>query len=277
VNGTLTGMHDTEHLATLTAPAPPLSLEQVAAMKAPEVCDALNRATAGAFQHLTISRQQARVHVFAMTIEDIGGCTRQSAYRIAATQPTDPGRAVSGQDRINNLDHLTATSVLPALGHVLGAEHHRGVTLNAAGLALPGVIPLYWPTAAVLATIRTTPSTEPVARWNDNSPLPAPDRIATFALAVAALQQRMPVAWIGYLRISRGTGDSTTDIEALTEWHEGLVAGRMSALALHAEHPDKAPADYRDAHQTGAALPTGCARCPWLTRCWPDHPATRTS
>lgn len=267
-------MHHAEHTHTTTI-APPLSLEQVAAMEAPQVRDALNRATAAAFQHLTIGRQAARPHLFAMTIEDLGGCTRQAAYRIAGTQPTNPGHAVSGQDRLGNLDHVTAAAVLPALGHVLGAEHGRGVTLDLAGLQLPGTIPLYWPTAAVLATVHTTPSTEPVAQWKRNSSLPAPDRLVTFALAVAALGHRMPVAWLGYLRVSRGTGDSTTEIETLTEWHEGVVERRVRELATLAETPDRAEPNYRDLHQRDTALPTGCARCPWLTRCWPEHPSIR--
>lgn len=188
-------MHDTEPVS-----APPLALsrlspEQVATMKAPQVTDALTRALGGAFQHLTINRQQTRQHVFAMTLDDYAGCTRQAAYRIAATPPTDPGRVLSGQDRLGNLHHATTDALLPALAHVLGAQHHIPVTLTAAGLALPGTIPLYWPTAAVLGYIVTTPAPAehpgPGTQWQQVQRPRA--RATARALALAALQARLPV------------------------------------------------------------------------------------
>ena len=275
-------MPDTEPSTLTPLTPPPLSPEQVAAMKAPQVIDALSRALGAAFQHVTITRQQARQRVFSMTLGEFTGCTRQAAYRIAATQPSDPARVLSGQDRLTNLHHATTATVLPALGHVLGAQHHMPVTLRAAGLELPGTVPLYWPTTAVLATVATTPvpvttgrpgpALDGIPRWQQRALPRARTELA--ALALAALQARLPVAWLAEIRLSRGTGDAHVAIEPMTEEHEQAVQHRAAFLAEHANIPDRAPAEEQHLAPDGQLSPT-CARCPWLTRCWPDHPRTR--
>lgn len=251
-------------------------------MRAPEVTDALTRALGGAFQHITITRQQARPHVFGLTVDEIDGCTRQAAYRIAATPPTDPGRALSGQERLTNLNHATGQTLLPALSHVLGADHHTPVTLHAAGLSIPGIVPLYWPTAAVLAGLTTTPTPATSSRQTTSPPddpglidhphlRPPRIRLTTAALGLAALQARLPVAWLAEINLSRGTGDSHVGIAPMTQLHEQVVERRAAALAHHASNPDQAPTEPR---ATDDQLNPTCARCPWLIRCWPDHPRT---
>lgn len=270
-------MHHTEPPNPRALTLPRLSPEQVAAMQAPEVTDALTRALGAAFQHLTISRQQARPHVFGMTLDEFAGCARQAAYRISATPPTDPSRVLSGQDRLTNLHHATTAAVLPALGHVLGAHHQVAVTLKAAGLSVPGVVPLYWHTAAVLAYVVSTPS--PADRQHSTALMGGSPqwfqvqqpraRLTAAALALAALQARLPVAWLVEINISRGTGDSHVAIEPMTEEHERTVQRRATELAAYATDPDNAPCEERRA-VTHVAPP--CARCPWLGRCWPDHP-----
>lgn len=269
-------MHDTEHSTTTPMSPPNLSPEQVAAMTPAQVSDSLKRALGAAFQHLTISRQQRRQHVFAMTLDEFAGCTRQAAYRIAATPPTDPSRVLSGQHRLTNLHHAVSQTLLPALGHVLGAQHHMPVTLSAAGLELPGTVPLYWPTTAVLGYVVTTPAPADhpglnhlTAQWQQVQQPRARQNAA--ALALAALQARLPVAWMAEVNISRATGDSRIGLEAMTEAHETAVQRRAAELATHAEDPDNAPCDERD--PTGWAS-SACGRCPWLGRCWPDHPRT---
>ena len=273
-------MHDTEPSAHNPLTPPPLSPEQVAAMKSPQVTDALTRALGAAFQHITITRQQARPHVFGMTLEDLTVCTRQAAYRIAAAPPTDPGRALSGQDRLTNLHHAADQTLLPALGHVLGAQQHMPVTLNAAGLSLPGIVPLYWPTAAVLVTLVTTPvpatveppgdTAESRTQWSQVG-LPR-IRLLSAALALAAIQARLPVAWLAEINLSRGTGEAHVSIEPMAESLEQAVEHRAHTLVQYSRNPDYAPADDRT---TLTHISAACARCPWLTRCWPDHPRTR--
>lgn len=249
-------------------------------MKAPQVIDSLTRALGAAFQHVTITRQQARV--FAMTLDEFTGCTRQAAYRIAAIQPSDPDRVLSGQDRLTNLHHATAATLLPAIGHVLGAQHHMPVTLRTAGLELPGTVPLYWPTTAVLATLTTTPvpvtTSQPdpeldgIPRWQQRA-LPH-NRTSLAALALAALQARLPVAWLAEINLSRGTGEAHVATEPMTDEHEQDVQHRAAFLAEHANIPDQAPAEEQHLGPDGQLSPA-CTRCPWLTRCWPDHPRNR--
>lgn len=243
--------------------------EQVADIDGAQAQDALRRAIAAAFQTLTMKRAAEHADPFEMTLDHFAGCTRQAAYRLARVAPSDVKSSQCGQRRHRNLDVAVRGAMLPALAHVLGAQHTMPVTLRAGGLDVPGpTVQLYWPTIALIGALATTddqvsgPALKPTHRY----------RLHLAALAVAAIQARVPVAWLAWISLHRGSGTEAVVIEPLTDDIEAGVEERAITLALASANPDDAPRD-----EPGPQRSITCARCPWMTRCWPDQRPLSTS
>lgn len=218
----------------------------------------LTQAVAQAFRTYTTEVQQARDDLYALTMSGLGGCTRQAAYRLARTPPSED--QVHGEMREANIGTMIHAGLLPNLALLLGGQEEIAVQLRAAGLVINGRSDLYVPGLATVCDLKTVglykfgALSETVNRSH---------RLQVAGYALGAQQSGLDVQWIAWVYLDRSSGADYVIAEPFTEELVELVEQRCAELAAYAAEPDAAPRDER-----GPGLSFVCDGCPWLRTCW---------
>lgn len=223
--------------------------------------DNLVVALSAAYTTQTRTRQLARrEHLYRLTLSGVATCRRQAAYRIAATPPSDPARAYTGENRTAHVGTWIHEGLLPTLAELLHGSTNTALTLRAAGLTIPGHTDLYWPRAGLVADLKTI----------DDDPTrggqPSPSRAHWYQLAAyatALAQQGHLVRWMAWIYLDRRTGRTFHVVQPYTASVASEIDTHLTTLALDSAHPDVAPRE-----QPGPGRSLICDSCPWATRCW---------
>lgn len=222
------------------------------------VAERLSSAVGGAFRAFTAQVQTEREDLYALTMSGIGGCTRQAAYRLARTAPSET--ATWTEMREANLGTMMHLGLLPHLAPLVEGTEEIGVTLKAHGLTINGRSDLYTEalrTVADLKTVGTYKFTALGATVNRSHRL----QVAGYAQAVA--QSGRDVDWIAWMYLCRSSGADHVMVEQFDQPVLDALDHRLVELATFAEEPEAAPRDER-----GPGLSVVCDGCPWLRRCW---------
>ena len=234
---------------------PPSTNEPV---DAASIAATVSTAAAEAFRHFTSQVQQAREDLLALTMSGLGGCSRQGAYRLARTPPSED--TTYGQMREANIGTMIHLGLLPHLAAVLDGVEEVPVTLRAAGLIINGRSDLYSASLRLVADLKTVgqhrmASLGPVASH--------PHRMQVGGYALAIEQAGHAVDWIAWLYLDRSSGQDRVVVERFDDDVRAMITRRCHELATYAETPDAAPRDER-----GPGLSIICDQCPWLRQCW---------
>lgn len=214
-----------------------------------------------AFIDYTTAAQSAREDLYALTMSGLGACTRQAAYRLARTEPTE--KLTFAPMREANIGTMIHEGLLPRMALLLGGTEEIPVEMTAAGLTIKGRSDLYIEDLATVADLKTV-GVYKFGGLTDNVNRSHRLQVAGYALGVR--QSRRPVDWIGWIYLDRSSGAEHVIVEPFTDDLVRLVEDRCAALATFAEDPDSAPRDER-----GPGLSLICDSCPWLRACWgPD-------
>lgn len=218
----------------------------------------LDNAVAEAFCSFTAQQQQQREDLLALTMSGLGGCTRQAAYRLARTPPSE--EMVFGQMREANIGTMIHEGLLPHLAPLLGGTDEIAVTLHVDDLTISGRTDLYSERHRLVGDLKTV-GPHKMAVIGD-TPIPAHRvQVAGYALAVA--QSGKPVKWIAWIYMDRASGDPHVIVEEFGDEVVDLVQTRCRELMAYGDAPDTAPRDER-----GPGLSIVCDQCPWLRQCW---------
>ena len=218
--------------------------------------DLLHRSVGKAFA--LAGRQKSR-DVHSLTLSALGRCTRQSAYKLAGTTPSDPPTG-EGEQRAAMLGTWVHRGLLPRLRLILSRSRtEMKVTLAAAGIHLEGQADLYVRHGIVdLKTVREHGLSH-IRQWG---PRPA-DKAQVRGYALAAIQQGRPVKWVAYVYMDRATGEHETFVEPFTASDAMRVLDRVSEIVAASKNLRMAPRDEK-----GPGLSVVCDSCPWLRSCW---------
>lgn len=223
-----------------------------------EIAKQLGAAVGEAFTALTAEGQRVRDDVLALTMSGLGGCTRQAAYRLARTPPTD---AHGYQEmRAANLGTMIHAGLLPHLAALLDGRDEIEVTLTLGGLTITGRTDLYSPTWRLVGDLKTVGSHK-MATIGDRA-VPA-HRMQVAGYATGVLQSGQEVEWIAWIYLDRASGEEHIVVEEFTDDVVSMVEQRCAELAAYASDPESAPRDER-----GPGLSVVCDGCPWLRQCW---------
>lgn len=223
-----------------------------------EIAKHLAVAVGDAFTLFTTERQAERDDVLALTMSGLGGCTRQGAYRLAGTKPSEPIRY--REMREANIGTMIHAGLLPHLATLLGGSDEIDVTLTAGGLTIAGRADLYSPEWKLVADLKTV-GPHKMALIGDVA-VPA-HRVQVAGYATAARASGKQVHWIAWVYLDRATGAEHVVVEEFTDELVDMVEQRCTDLATYAADPDTAPRDQR-----GPGLSIICDQCPWLRQCW---------
>ncbi|BDT39574.1 hypothetical protein [Streptomyces yaizuensis] len=226
---------------------------------ADDVAAAVDRAVGEAFAHVTAEHQTARGDsLFALTMSGLGGCRRQAAYRLAATEPTDPD-LVAGEHRTANLGTAVHRILLPALAHVLpgpAAAEAPVVLQDGSARGVPGTTDLWWEPARAVIDLKTVGEHKLDRVLTRGESPEHRKQVGGYALAKDA-------RWVVWLYLDRSTGCHAVVVEEFGPAFRAEVWERVWEIQRLARDPDFAP---RDEH--GPGLSYVCDGCPWLRRCW---------
>lgn len=262
----LTTADDTED------PFAPLPQEAV-----PVLARALERAAGRVFKRANRAGQEARANLFGLGMSGLGGCTREAAYRISGTEPSDPALAVDDEARQAMVGTWIHAGFLPELAEILhAAEVEMKVELRvpldpADGspspqiVTVPGSADCY--TGALgggvidLKTIGAYKLGE-----IDHHGAHEEHRKQVRGYASACCQLGLPVTWIAWLYMDRANGDVHVVVEPFGDKEYEATLSHVRRLWEAGQRPDYAPRTER-----GPGLSWKCDVCPWLRRCWgPD-------
>lgn len=230
------------------------------AYTASELGRILSAAVVDAYVAYTTEKQKARDDLLALTMSGLGGCTRQAAYRLARTEPTE--KLVFGPMREANIGTMIHEAMLPTMAMLLGGTEEIAVQLTAGELSIAGRSDLYVEPLATVADLKTVGGykfgglSETVNRSHKL-------QVAGYALAVR--QAKKPVDWIAWIYMDRSSGAEHVIVEPFTDDTVALVEDRCAELSMYAKDPEAAPRDER-----GPGLSYVCDGCPWLRACWGD-------
>lgn len=228
----------------------------------PVLAGALERAAAKAFLLSNRTGQAARKNLFGLSMSALGGCTRQAAFRLAGTAPSDPDLAVS-EAREAGLGTWTHEGFLPNLAQVLyEARCEMPVTLAVDGEEIHGTTDLYSRAmGGGVLDLKTVGAhkTGGISR----SGVRFSHRMQVLGYALAVQQAGQPVAWVAWCYMERGSGDVVVLLEPFGPEQAEEVRQRVRDLRRHAEAPQHAPRTER-----GPGLSPVCDGCPWLRECW---------
>lgn len=224
---------------------------------APDVSDFLHELVGEGFRAFTTVAQSERDDLYALTMSGLGGCTRQGAYRLAKTPPSE--EMIFGEMREANLGTMAHIGLLPQFAKVGEGTEEGDVELHEGELVVRGRYDLYLPQWRVMADLKTitTYSIRHLERP------PRRHRLQVAGYARAAEQAGNPVEWLAWIYLDRDSGKHKIFVEAFGEEVRQLVADRCTELATYAGDPDGAPRDER-----GPGLSRYCDSCPWLRQCW---------
>lgn len=216
----------------------------------------LEQGVSDAFR-LASSQRERPVHHLGLS--SLGRCTREGAYRLAGTGPSDSPPPREG--RAANLGTWQHEGLLPLLAKVLDdqpSDVEREVVLRAGGISLTGHVDLlYGPAVVDLKTVG-----EHRLGRADGGPFPD-HRVQVGGYALALRQAGHDVRFVAWLYLDRASGNQRVHVQEWTTSLGLLVVDRVAQLRRWALAPDDAPRDER-----GPGLSMACDECPWLRRCW---------
>jgi hypothetical protein len=200
-----------------------------------------------------------------MSLSRLGGCSRDVAFRVSGTTPTDPG--LDGDKRQASLGTWLHSGLLPSMrASRRGVRTEVPVTLSAAGLTLPGHADLWWRRNAgegdVVLDVKS------VKEWGlgqvrTKGPKDAHwDQADGYCLALRQTKQA-DVRWSGVVYVDRATGDYEPFIRPFGPAEAARVMERMAVVAKWRQDPMAAPRD-----EDGPGLSWLCDHCPFLRACW---------
>lgn len=221
----------------------------------------LTSAVGQAFTAFTAEVQQAREDLYALTMSGLGGCTRQAAYRLARTPPSE--QMVFREMREANIGTMMHLGLLPHLAILLHGQDEIPVTMTAGALTINGRTDLYLPDLATVADLKTV-GLYKFAALADTANRSHLMQVGGYGLGLK--QAGLDVRWIAWLYVDRSSGADYVIVEPFGDEVIQLVEDRCAELATFAADPDAAPRDER-----GPGLSIICDSCPWLRECWgPD-------
>lgn len=244
----------------------------------PVIAAALERGVGKAFAAANAAGQQARSNLFGLSMSYLGGCRRQSAYRVAGSDPDPQYVKVMDQDeaRAAMLGVWLHEGLLPHLAELLaGGEREMSVELVApVGEEENGIVPLvkvagsadcYTRAAGGGVVDLKTVGAFKLADIDAFGPRPRHrDQVRGYAAAV--VQMGLPVAWTAWAYLDRGDGSVRVVVEPFGREEYVGVLRQVRYLVGFAKDPESAPRDER-----GPQLSWVCDTCPFLRRCWgPD-------
>lgn len=234
-----------------------------AAEKAPDltadvVAERLTDALGEAFRAFTAQVQSERDDLYALTMSGIGGCTRQAAYRLARTTPSE--QMTWAEMREANLGTMMHLGLLPHLAPLVDGTEEIGVTLTAHGLTIHGRSDLYTEALRTVADLKTV-GTYKFSALGSTANRAHRLQVAGYAQAVA--QSGRDVDWIAWMYLCRSSGQDHVMVEQFDQPVLDALDQRLVELATFAEDPEAAPRDER-----GPGLSVICDGCPWLRQCW---------
>jgi hypothetical protein len=207
------------------------------------------------------TRTKAR-DVHSLSLSALGRCTRQAAYKLTRTPPSDPPTGAE-ESRAAMLGTWQHRGLLPKLRLLLrGARSEMKVILAAAGLQLSGQADLYWRRAGGGVLDVKTTREYGLSYIRQFGPRPE-HRAQLEGYALACIQQGKPVAWIAYVYLDRATGEHETFIEAFTAERAMAVLDRVAEIVAAARNLRMAPRAEK-----GPGLSVVCDGCAWLRACW---------
>lgn len=225
-----------------------------------QVSQRLRQGVSEAYRRYTTDRQAERDDLYALTMSGLGGCTRQAAYRISRTPPSED--LVFTEMREANLGTMIHLGVLPPLAELLDGTEEIPVTLTGHGLTINGRADLYSRALKALVDLKTVGLSKFGALSDEVSPSHWM-QIAGYAYAVT--QSGEQVDWLAWIYLDRSGGADHIIVEPFDDDAIKLVENRLAELAAYAEQPDAAPRGER-----GPGLSYVCDGCPWLRTCWGD-------
>lgn len=229
-----------------------------AAIGAEELKQELRRAVGAAYRAFTADRQAERDDLYALTMSGLGGCTRQGAYRLSRTPPSED--LVFSEMREANLGTMLHLGLLPPLATELQGVDEVAVTLTGHGLTIKGRTDLYSAKLRAVIDLKTVGLSK-FGGLGDTVSRAHYMQIAGYAHAI--VQSGQPVDWLAWIYLDRSGGAEHIIIEPFDEHATKQVDERLADLAAFAEQPGAAPRDER-----GPGLSVVCDSCPWLRECW---------
>lgn len=239
-------------MSTDTDTSPPLTAEQLRHL--------LGDAVDGAFRAYTTMVQSEREDLYALTMSGLGGCTRQAAYRLARTPPSE--ELVFTEMREANIGTMIHLGLLPQLAALLGGKEEIAVEMTMRGLLIKGRSDLYIEPLRTVSDLKTVGTYKFVA-LSDTVNRAHRLQVAGYALGVA--QSGREVQFISWIYLDRSTGQHRIVVEEFGDDLVDALEERCAELEAFAEQPDAAPRDER-----GPGLSVICDSCPWLRACWGD-------
>jgi hypothetical protein len=215
-------------------------------------------ATAEAFTAYTTQAQQARDDLYALTMSGLGGCTRQAAYRVARTPPSQ--ELVFREMREANIGTMIHEGLLPHMAVLLGGREEVPVEMTVGDLTIKGRTDLYVEPLRTVADLKTVGQFKFAGLGGDVN---RSHRLQVGGYAYAVVQSGLKVEWIAWVYVDRSSGAEHVVVEPFTDELIELVEQRCADLTLYAQDPEAAPRDER-----GPGLSYVCDSCPWLKTCW---------
>lgn len=236
---------------------------------------ALERGAGKAFAAANTRGQEARRNLFGLSMSYLGGCQRESAYRIAGVDPDPQYVHVMNEEeaRAAMVGTWIHDGLLPELAALLaGGQHEMRVELVVPiGETEDGVTPLAKIDGSADCYTRAAGGgvidlkTVGAFKLGDIDVYGAKERHRkqVRGYAAALVQMGIPVAWTAWLYLDRGNGTVKAVVEPFGEEEYVGVLRRVQHLVALSKDPDYAPRDER-----GPGLSWVCDGCPFLRRCW---------
>lgn len=229
-----------------------------------DVKAALDVATAAAFVAETSARRR---DPHQLSMSKLGGCVRQSAYRIAGYPVSDI--VEPGEGRAANMGTAIHLVMLPRLRDQFdGALIERPVVLHAAGLSIPGSIDFSVPHVLLL-------DWKTCGAWRTQQILLngiADDHLVQVSGYGTALRQEQETPeTIGVSYVDRSTGDEVSLVERFTNRHMMMIIQLVERLVDWADTPDEAPRENAAGEPMRGPGSWTCDECPWLKACWGEN------
>lgn len=241
----------------------------------PVIAGALERGIGKAFAAANTVGQQARRNLFGLSMSYLGGCRRESAYRIAQVDPDPEHVLVMNEDeaRAAMVGTWIHEGLLPHLAEMLaGGEREMPVELVAPiGEEENGVTPLAKVTGSTDCYTRAagggvidlkTVGAFKLADIDVFGPRQR-HRSQVRGYAAAVVQAGLPVAWTAWAYLDRGDGSVRVVVEPFGREEYVGVLRQVAYLVTLSRDLEGAPRDER-----GPGLSWVCDGCPFLRRCW---------
>jgi hypothetical protein len=220
--------------------------------------------------------QRARRRLFGLSMSYLGGCRRESAYRIAGCEPDAQYVAVMSEEqaRAAMVGTWIHDGLLPELAALLAGGDHEMFCELVAPVGPSddqGVIPLVKVDGSADCYTRAAGGgvidlkTVGAFKLGDIEVYGPRNRHRTQVrgYAAALVQAGLPVAWTAWVYLDRGDGSVKTVVEPFGREEYVAVLRRVKHLVDLAQDPDQAPRD-----ENGPGLSWVCDGCPFLRRCW---------